>query len=227
MASLESLSKSYDPQSLLTQLRSLSDDSPVTNRTFIQAFSQLLLPLIDQHKQLARAVTVLQDDNAKLKKELESQRMEQLVLRNELKVISSMCYSPVRANISSNILIHAVPEKPNESLADLRNSAFTHLKSLTFDDNTVLRPSNILSVMRLGTLSKPNKQRPLVVKLNDQSMRPKLAKASYDLYHKDRKLMAGKPYVTIHRLPFGDKENWTNQTEKVRTSRQLNISRRS
>lgn len=183
---------------LQEQLDIPDNDAPLSNGVFRRSFSQVFSMIFQHCIELANNVDQLAEQNRQLKADIQSQQVEMQLLRDQVTSLNSALHSTGGVNTSSNVLVHAIQESPNETLFDMRRVALQHLRSL--DISTPIQPADIMTVNRLGLqLSQVcNRQRPLVVRLKSSALCKQLANASYKKYVSDRKAAQGKPYVTLH-----------------------------
>lgn len=186
-------------QQLKEQLDVPDDNAPLSNGVFRRAFSQVFSMLFEHCAGLAKNVADLSEENKSLRSDVQNQRVEIQLLRKQVTSLSSSIYSAGQSSTLANVLIHAVPEAPNESLLDIRRTALKQLRAL---DNKI-DTADIVCVSRLGHMipKAPTRQRPLVVRLSSPRLCRQLANASYRRFVADKESMRGKPYVTLHNFP--------------------------
>lgn len=186
-------------QQLQEQLGVPDNSAPLSNGVFRHAFSQVFSMLFEHYAGLAKNLSELSEENKRLKSDVQSQRVEIQLLREQVSSLSSSFYSTGPPSISANVLVHAIPEAPNESLFDLRRTALKQLRALDPGVDT----TDIVCVTRLGHMipKTTTRQRPLVVRLRSPNLCRQLANVSYKKFIADKEAMRGKPYVTLHLPP--------------------------
>jgi hypothetical protein len=121
----------------------------------------------------------------------------------KVEFLAQLLDSKAKYDYNFNVLVHGVPESPNENNSNIKDNVCGIITKLMRPDQNISQ-KDMERIHRLGPVRKifqgktPN-PRPIVAKFFHRDLKQSIVQSSYDRFKKEGNNVKGEPYITGHK----------------------------